>query len=232
MALVEYARDGQVVTLTLNRPEKLNALNLALWKAVGDSVRALSKDDSVRCIVLRGADAGEVGRIVQRCQRNAGFECGDNLIIDAHRVGIMLAAVHHAVADGADAALDVFVARDGDDFLAVATPGAGKTTFALTAARQDLAANAGRRLVVVAPTRITPAFVLQTLFVPDGPVAVATAWLNVKVIVSPVSSRLAVPPLASAVAMNRAQPSRLPAGMACDRALSGDGEVTPRISSM
>ena len=50
-------------------------------------------------------------------------------------------------------ALDVFVARDGDDFLAVATPGAGKTTFALTAARQDLAANAGRRLVVVAPTQ-------------------------------------------------------------------------------
>ena len=50
-------------------------------------------------------------------------------------------------------ALDVFVARDGDDFLAVATPGAGKTTFALTAARQDLAANPGRNLVVVAPTQ-------------------------------------------------------------------------------
>jgi superfamily II DNA or RNA helicase len=50
-------------------------------------------------------------------------------------------------------ALDVFVARDGDDFLAVATPGAGKTTFALTAARQDLAANPGRSLVVVAPTQ-------------------------------------------------------------------------------
>ena len=50
-------------------------------------------------------------------------------------------------------ALDAFVARDGDDFLAVATPGAGKTTFALTAARQDLAANPGRSLVVVAPTQ-------------------------------------------------------------------------------
>ena len=50
-------------------------------------------------------------------------------------------------------ALDAFAARDGDDFLAVATPGAGKTTFALTAARQDLAANPGRRLVVVAPTQ-------------------------------------------------------------------------------
>ena len=51
------------------------------------------------------------------------------------------------------AALDAFAERDGDEFLAVATPGAGKTTFALTAARQDLAANPGRRLVVVAPTQ-------------------------------------------------------------------------------
>ncbi len=51
-------------------------------------------------------------------------------------------------------ALDVFASRDGDDFLAVATPGAGKTTFALTAARQDLAAHPGRSLVVVAPRSI------------------------------------------------------------------------------
>ena len=50
-------------------------------------------------------------------------------------------------------ALDAFTGRDGEDFLAVATPGAGKTTFALTAARQDLAAHPGRRLVVVAPTQ-------------------------------------------------------------------------------
>jgi superfamily II DNA or RNA helicase len=40
----------------------------------------------------------------------------------------------------------------GPDFLAVATPGAGKTTFALAAALTDLAADPGRRLVVVAPT--------------------------------------------------------------------------------
>ncbi len=50
-------------------------------------------------------------------------------------------------------ALDAFATRDGDDFLAVATPGAGKTTFALAASRQDLAAHPGRRLVVVAPTQ-------------------------------------------------------------------------------
>lgn len=49
------------------------------------------------------------------------------------------------------AALDRFLASDRPDFLAVATPGAGKTTFALTAARHRLAERPGR-LVVVAPT--------------------------------------------------------------------------------
>jgi superfamily II DNA or RNA helicase len=49
------------------------------------------------------------------------------------------------------AALDRFVASQKPDFLAVATPGAGKTTFALTAARHQLAIHPGR-LIVVAPT--------------------------------------------------------------------------------
>jgi len=49
------------------------------------------------------------------------------------------------------AALDRFLAAEAADFLAVATPGAGKTTFALTAARHELAAHPSR-LVVVAPT--------------------------------------------------------------------------------
>jgi superfamily II DNA or RNA helicase len=49
-------------------------------------------------------------------------------------------------------ALEKFVASDSADFLTVATPGAGKTTFALTAARHVLAEDPRRRLVVVAPT--------------------------------------------------------------------------------
>jgi len=50
-------------------------------------------------------------------------------------------------------ALERFAAHPHPDFLAVATPGAGKTTFALTAAVGRLAgADGPRRLVVVAPT--------------------------------------------------------------------------------
>jgi superfamily II DNA or RNA helicase len=50
-------------------------------------------------------------------------------------------------------ALDAFSLSERPDFLAVATPGAGKTTFALTAAVQDLGEHPGRRVVVVAPTQ-------------------------------------------------------------------------------
>ena len=48
-------------------------------------------------------------------------------------------------------AFDKFVASEQPDFLTVATPGAGKTTFALTCARWALAEER-RRLVIVAPT--------------------------------------------------------------------------------
>ena len=49
-------------------------------------------------------------------------------------------------------ALERLFASLHPDFLAVATPGAGKTTFALTAARTAVATGPARRLVVVVPT--------------------------------------------------------------------------------
>jgi enoyl-CoA hydratase/carnithine racemase len=48
-------RSGAIATVVLNRAEKLNALTKPMWQALGDAVRTLSADDSLRCIVLRGA---------------------------------------------------------------------------------------------------------------------------------------------------------------------------------
>ena len=48
-------RDVTIATVTLNRPEKLNALNRAMWEELGATLRALSADDTLRCVVLRGA---------------------------------------------------------------------------------------------------------------------------------------------------------------------------------
>ncbi len=50
------------------------------------------------------------------------------------------------------AALTAYFHRDPRDFLAVATPGAGKTTFALTVAAELLARRVVERITVVAPT--------------------------------------------------------------------------------
>ncbi len=47
--------DLGIVTVTLNRPAKLNALTKSMWGKLGQTFRDLSADDSVRCILLTGA---------------------------------------------------------------------------------------------------------------------------------------------------------------------------------
>ncbi len=54
--LVEH-RDA-VQILTMNRPEKRNALNSELTEALLEALRAADKDDSVGCVVLSGAGQG------------------------------------------------------------------------------------------------------------------------------------------------------------------------------
>jgi len=48
-------RDGDIATVVLNRPEKLNALTKPMWQRLGDVFLELDADDSVRCILIRGA---------------------------------------------------------------------------------------------------------------------------------------------------------------------------------
>lgn len=46
---------GAIRILTLNRPEKRNALDTALTKALLEALRAMDEDDDVRAVVLTGA---------------------------------------------------------------------------------------------------------------------------------------------------------------------------------
>lgn len=52
---IRVERDGAIATVVLDRPEKLNALTRDMWRALGETVAALSADDTVRCVILRGA---------------------------------------------------------------------------------------------------------------------------------------------------------------------------------
>lgn len=53
--LLVEKRDDRVAVLTLNRPDKLNALNAELRSLLRDTFGALSEDDEVRVVVLHGA---------------------------------------------------------------------------------------------------------------------------------------------------------------------------------
>ncbi len=53
--LILIDRTDSIATVTLNRPEKLNALNKALWIAINRAMNDLSADSSLRCVVIRGA---------------------------------------------------------------------------------------------------------------------------------------------------------------------------------
>jgi enoyl-CoA hydratase/carnithine racemase len=46
---------GDIVTVVLNRPEKLNALTKPMWQRLGDVFEELSAREDVRCVVIRGA---------------------------------------------------------------------------------------------------------------------------------------------------------------------------------
>ena len=50
-------KDG-VCTLTLDRPDKLNALDTAAFEALDAHLAALETDETVSCVVLRGAGRG------------------------------------------------------------------------------------------------------------------------------------------------------------------------------
>ncbi|HUL92790.1 MAG TPA: enoyl-CoA hydratase-related protein [Burkholderiales bacterium] len=49
------SHDGPIATVSLSNPHKLNALDLAMWKRLGEVMRDLDRDKSLRCIVVRGA---------------------------------------------------------------------------------------------------------------------------------------------------------------------------------
>jgi enoyl-CoA hydratase len=53
--LVTYEREGRVGIITLNRPDKRNALSVAVWNAIGAAVDVAADDTDAGVILLRGA---------------------------------------------------------------------------------------------------------------------------------------------------------------------------------
>jgi 2-(1,2-epoxy-1,2-dihydrophenyl)acetyl-CoA isomerase len=57
-SLVLESRRDSVSTITLNRPERLNAMNSALGQALLEALNSVMQDHAVRAVVLTGAGRG------------------------------------------------------------------------------------------------------------------------------------------------------------------------------
>lgn len=87
---IRIARDGPVATVTLDRPDKLNALDLAMIEALAEASAALATEREIRAVVLTGAgtsfSAGldtaampEIARFAQATGLSARTHGGANL---------------------------------------------------------------------------------------------------------------------------------------------------------
>lgn len=82
--------DGAVATITLNRPERLNALDTVTLAALDDAIARVAADDAVRAVILTGSGRGfSAGADVKEWA--AGEPGGEDRPVDdwvslAHRV--------------------------------------------------------------------------------------------------------------------------------------------------
>jgi enoyl-CoA hydratase/carnithine racemase len=128
---VLVAREGTTARVTLNRPERRNALSMALMRELRGALEELGADREVRVIVIAGAGPGfsaghDLGELVGA---EEGFvaelfdEC-TRLMQTIHRVPQPVIARVHGVATAAGCQLvatcDLAVAEEGARF---ATPG-------------------------------------------------------------------------------------------------------------
>ena len=52
---LKWDRDGQVVTITMNRPDKKNAMSWVMFEELGRAFESIATNDEVRCVVITGA---------------------------------------------------------------------------------------------------------------------------------------------------------------------------------
>ena len=84
-------QDGGVLTITMNRPEVLNAFNDVMLEELTEAVEAASRDEAVRCVVLTGAGrAFGSGSLGHRARRE----------VNANRRSVRLLVARHARSQG------------------------------------------------------------------------------------------------------------------------------------
>ncbi len=85
MSALQTTLEGGVLTLTMNRPEKRNALNPEMMQGLIDGLQRAVTDDAVKVLVLTGAGAafcagGDVGAMAEGKSFAAGYEANVDIL--------------------------------------------------------------------------------------------------------------------------------------------------------
>lgn len=91
-----YSVDGAIAQITLNRPEKRNALNDELIAALKDTLALAAEDEQVRVVLISGAGQDFCsGADLAALDRTAGEGVLDHLATARELAGLFLAIRHH-----------------------------------------------------------------------------------------------------------------------------------------
>jgi enoyl-CoA hydratase len=134
-------REEPIAVVTLNRPDKLNALNWTIISDLAGQLEVLDRDDAIRCIVLTGAggrafaagaDIGEMSGKSSVDMVTGGFDSWDR--IRRVKTPLIAAVAGYALGGGNELAMhcDIIVASEKARFgqpeiLIGVMPGAGGT---------------------------------------------------------------------------------------------------------
>jgi 2-(1,2-epoxy-1,2-dihydrophenyl)acetyl-CoA isomerase len=97
VAAVDVTQDAGVLTITLNRPDVLNALNREVHARIFEALERAKTDDSIRAVVITGAGRGFcVGQDLQEFAGGAG-DVAQNLRENYHRNVLAIRALQKPV---------------------------------------------------------------------------------------------------------------------------------------
>lgn len=141
MSVVSRSDQGSVATLTMERPQARNALSMELMTALIAALENISKDTSIKCVILRGAgpafcaghDLKEMRANPDRAFMQQTFETCTKLMLAITHLRQPVVAQVHGIATAAGCQLvatcDLAVCADDARF---ATPGVNIGLFCST----------------------------------------------------------------------------------------------------
>lgn len=110
-ATIKVSRDGSIVTLQLNRPDRMNAVSLDLYRALDSELESLAGDPETRAVILTGSGrAFCVGADLDAHARGTGGEATREVYVQAAQAVnrriqtlpkiVVAAATGHAIGAG------------------------------------------------------------------------------------------------------------------------------------